>query len=860
MNAALLLLSSVLLLFSSNAAAVHTGDPCAEVECAEPVVPACEPDAVLTRHPPPPGHCCEPEPTCECDEAHCSALAVQCAAGFERFRVRQGAGTAGACCDQFECQPLADRCRAEQCPDPSVAVDLHALANDSCPPDSFRPPSYTPDDSCCAIHPDCKCRASACAPVRCPRGHTAVVEFTGDGLPGRCCDRFRCEKSADGESGCVVGERVYAEGEHWSPDSCQSCWCNDGVRMCRRNECPPVPPDCSWVALLEGECCPSCLGCQDEEGQRRDEGESWVKDDCTNCTCESGFRTSCQRSFCRTDCEHPRKIAGHCCPVCDDGPTIVEPPAVCASVELCPLRCEFGLHLNAFGCFECRCAEPPSPTATSANCEELNDQNCDKRCAHGYLRDARGCLACKCAQCPTTDTCLKSCLYGFQTNSLGCPVCKCKSRADSSGHSPHETGATAADSEGCLTHAKGGLLVRNSGEWWTDQTRCRQCFCHGGVEFCSLITCPQRPADCAEQAWQLRDGDCCPSCALDAPHRRRPAYHALAVCHSAGSFFVDGETWTLADSCVQCTCRVGHVLCHSSACPPTPCLSPRTDPNNRCCKYCPDLNPPLLPSNSLQSTPNDVKCTDNTGEHPLHSTWRTNECRSCVCAANGVAHCFLESCPPLPSNCSGRELMVKNSCCPICSRLLGDHDASCSYKEAVYAVGEEFRDGPCRNCTCKSKGIIECIQRQCPRTCDEQKIADLNGCCAECEDTNAYLHEGRTVVVEQRAWFPAAPLVLLVALAVAAAFCLCLTAGIVVGRCFYRQNKPRSLPRCATPKSADLHGCAMANVTLLDGASDFLASSLDRSDTSTVSTRACSSVHSDFEPSPHHKHVPSEFV
>lgn len=37
-------------------------------------------------------------------------------------------------------------------------------------------------------------------------------------------------------------------------------------------------------------------------------------------------------------------------------PLIVSAPIVCPSLELCDLRCEFGLFQNKWGCVECKCA------------------------------------------------------------------------------------------------------------------------------------------------------------------------------------------------------------------------------------------------------------------------------------------------------------------------------------------------------------------------------------------------------------------------------------------------------------------------------------------------------------------------
>jgi hypothetical protein len=69
--------------------------------------------------------------------------------------------------------------------------------------------------------------------------------------------------------------------------------------------------------------------------------------------------------------------------------------------------------------------------------------------------------------------------------------------------------------------------THTSGEWWYDG--CRQCYCEGAHEYCSLIRCPQYdPAKCAISDWVLERGiyilntiktmlcvdECCAHCRL----------------------------------------------------------------------------------------------------------------------------------------------------------------------------------------------------------------------------------------------------------------------------------------------------------------------------------------------------------
>lgn len=87
--------------------------------------------------------------------------------------------------------------------------------------------------------------------------------------------------------------------------------------------------------------------------------------------------------------------------------------------------------------------------------------------------------------------------------------------------------------------------------------------------------------------------NCCSTCiensnnSLNETNSNGISKHGLTVCHSPGNgrLFVDGETWKVGD-CLDCTCRMGHILCASVQCPPIPCKKPVFNPDNKCCpKY-----------------------------------------------------------------------------------------------------------------------------------------------------------------------------------------------------------------------------------------------------------------------------------
>lgn len=685
-----------------------------------------------------------------------------------------------------------------------------------------------------------------------------VFERRGLDRPGKCCDKFHCVKlSSSNMTGLNVGTpcthdgRTYEDGAEWNQEPCMSCSCNGGVALCKRMQCPKMSRDCNWVGIPENECCPICLGCKDDAGVNRKNDEGWVKDDCTNCTCVD-FRAQCQRHICKVDCENPRKVPGQCCPVCDE-PTIVEPPVICGSVELCPLRCEYGLHRSEIGCFICECAKPPGDRmdlqTTSAECMPLTEHNCERQCAHGYLHDSRGCPVCKCAKCPPIDQCYKHCLYGFETNSLGCPVCKCRPKSKISARLLINDRYLHQQLDSCVSVSPDGrgLVERDSGEWWSDR-HCRTCFCQQRTEYCSLISCPPRPDYCSAEHWTVKKGHCCPSCKSD-PTTTEPK-HSLTVCHSPGTgrIFVDGETWQLSE-CISCTCRVGHVLCSSTECPPLACDNPEADPTNRCCAKCPDSDRSSEPTIASE----EAFCTDEVGvAHAIGDSWRLDECKSCRCNAEGDVTCFTEKCHVDEEACHGKLLTVKAKCCPICSDSL-ENRTVCRRGQSVYTVNEEFRDGPCRNCSCREGNRLECTELQCPFCQDPVPVTGQ--CCPICRDTETYsFGEGApptTVFIDdhgvridtmkdEHSWF----LILLLAVLTLLLLGLCVVVAVFLARLVRNHRKVlkptsgmpvRNEHSAQFPKIRNTSESESANVSLLSA----------HTDSSTAGSSSCGSDHGD---------------
>ncbi|XP_033885023.3 chordin-like [Acipenser ruthenus] len=123
----------------------------------------------------------------------------------------------------------------------------------------------------CAI---CTCRGATgevhCEKVNCPR---LTCSNPVRRSPSDCCKECPAEEKtpidltemmqADGPRACKFGKNWYLNNESWHPEvppfgemKCITCWCDDGVTKCQREQCPLLT--CSKIARRENKCCPEC--------------------------------------------------------------------------------------------------------------------------------------------------------------------------------------------------------------------------------------------------------------------------------------------------------------------------------------------------------------------------------------------------------------------------------------------------------------------------------------------------------------------------------------------------------------------------------------------------------------------------
>ncbi|XP_040586697.1 cysteine-rich motor neuron 1 protein isoform X4 [Mesocricetus auratus] len=555
--------------------------------------------------------------------------------------------------------------------------------------------------------PDCsKARCEVQFSPRCPEDSVLIEGYAPPGeccpLPSRCvCDPAGCLRKVcqPGYLNILVSKASGKPGECCDLYECKPVFSVD----CSTVECPPVqqavcPLDSyeTQVRLTADGCCTLPARCECLSGL------------CGFPVCEVG---STPRIVSRGD-----GTPGKCCDVFECV-NETKPACVFNSVEYYD-----GDMFRMDNCRFCRCQGGVSICFT-AQCGELN-------CERYYVPEGECCPVCE------------DPIYPFN-NPAGC-------------------------------YANG--QIRAHGDRWREDD-CTFCQCINGEPHCVATACGQScmhpvkvPGECCPVCEEptyitidppacgelsnctLKEKDCIYGFKLDHNGCRtcqcksndfvvqKPELSTPSICHApGGEYFVEGETWSI-DSCTQCTCHSGRVLCETEVCPPLLCQSPSRTQDS-CCPQCTDE--PLQPSTSHnESVPS--YCKNDEGDIFLAAeSWKPDVCTSCVCM-DSVISCYSESCPSVTCE---RPVLRKGQCCPYCLEDTIPKKVVCHFSGKTYADEERWDIDSCTHCYCL-QGQTLCSTVSCPPLPCAEPIKVEGSCCPMCPEM--YVPEPTNVPIEKK--------------------------------------------------------------------------------------------------------------
>uniref|UniRef100_H9GHF0 VWFC domain-containing protein n=1 Tax=Anolis carolinensis TaxID=28377 RepID=H9GHF0_ANOCA len=446
----------------------------------------------------------------------------------------------------------------------------------------------------------CKCSGGTvtCVPAPCP----PISCQNPITLPGQCCPKCT--------GACRYHGQLYKSGEAFvSPEeACHTCTCQAEVVTCQPKPCPQK---CTHPEAPKApSCCPSCDGCLYKEHSYAN-GQTFTppSDPCKRCSCLHG-NVLCAPVVCpQVPCANPRHEPGQCCPQC---------PAICqhagreyaegkqwvSSLDPCQ-RWMFSTRDGLYPTLALRPHFLPSCSGCTYEGRERPDGS-------SWLSLAVPCMACMCVDGVATCAeiaCIRSCtnqinvpgeccplcadciyeglVYGpgesFQPGKDPCEICTCehlqcyRKQCPSLLDCPREQIQVPGPGHCCPTCAQAlsnctPSLVGN--EVLATDEPCYSCQCKDLTWVCMHQSCPLLSCPAAER-FVPRDA-CCPVC-------------DECVIEVEGRRVSDGETWTdSTDSCVSCSCKMGHIECHIQECMPLLCQDglEKVQMPGRCCAEC----------------------------------------------------------------------------------------------------------------------------------------------------------------------------------------------------------------------------------------------------------------------------------
>ncbi|XP_075885031.1 kielin/chordin-like protein [Nelusetta ayraudi] len=476
---------------------------------------------------------------------------------------------------------------------------------------SFTSPT-DPCSSCSCLNEVVSCQRRPC-PVQC--SHPVLSDT--------CCPV--CDS-------CLHEGVVHRHGQTFAPssDPCRRCTCVRGSVTCVPLMCPPTP--CARPVTRPGQCCPECTVCT-LDGQKYRDGQTWtrISNPCSTCTCRAGEMQCASPQCPKLPCMHQVTDPGACCPRCRGcvygGEEHPEGSSWFADSTPCmTCMCADGVTT----CSEVRCLSPcinfinvPGECCpVCADCvfegrvygpgDSFHPANDPCQiCTCEVMPDGQQHLRCYRKQCPSLVDCPKSNILLSGPDSC-CPYC-------------------AQPLSNCTTALIGNEVLA------TDDP-CFTCQCKDLTWTCLHRNC--LPLTCPPNEQFTPPDSCCPvckDCVIEGQNRR----------------VANGSSWTDSeDSCVTCTCNLGHIECSIEECPPTICTDgqKRVKLPGKCCLDCEESK---------------ASCLHQGTVYHSNERWEVDECTGCVCLSGNV-HCHSERCPPLACATDEMPAIVPGLCCPHC--------------------------------------------------------------------------------------------------------------------------------------------------------------------------------------------------
>ncbi|CAI9730160.1 kielin chordin [Octopus vulgaris] len=369
-------------------------------------------------------------------------------------------------------------------------------------------------------------------------------------------------------------------------------------------------------------------------------------------------------------------------------------------------------------CSEKKCPSSTTPATTTVECRYekqvymLGDifiavDKCNKcSCkAKGKVE----CTKLKCSLSTTTETTLKKietlfkCFYNGQVHTFGevfiavdkCNKCSCKAKGKvectklecSLSTHPETTLKKIETLIKCYYNGEIHII----GEVFIAVDKCNKCSCKDNGE-----------VDCTEKK-------CSRSTAPGATLKNDTS----SKCEYNGRMYIVGKVFVAIDKCNNCSCKPkGEVDCTKKKCPvpttPEPTIQFKEFAVKCYYNETKEQKKTYLSETTKQKNETSGKCSYNGQVYMFGQIFiAIDKCNNCSCKSKEKVECSEKKCPP--------------STTPATTPQTNETSAKCSYHGQIYAFGQIFTAvDKCNNCSCKSKGKVECTEKKClPSTTPE---------------------------------------------------------------------------------------------------------------------------------------------